>query len=156
MRKRIVEPATSVTAADNGDWLHLEQLAEVEVTSEDSNAPIEGVFSLHHPTGWRAATAGDQTIRLVFDAPQQVRRIEVLFVEDTRERAQEFVLRYGSEAAPLREIVRQQFHFSPGGAVRELESFSVSLTNVCVLELHIIPDRGGGDAVATLAQMRVA
>lgn len=82
--------------------------------------------------------------------------IEVLFLENARERAQEFVLRWATEVGPLREIVRQQYHFSPSGAVREVETFTVSLENVRVLELHIIPDRSGGDAVATLARMRVA
>jgi len=156
MRKRITKPLSPATTEEIGDWLDLEQLAEVEVTSEDANAPIEGVFALRNPMGWRAASEGEQTIRLLFDAPQNLHRIEVLFIEEARERVQEFVLRWATEVGPFREIVRQQFHFSPGGAVRELESFSVSLTNVRVLELHMIPDRSGGDAIATLAEMRVA
>ena len=157
MRKRIASPAPASITEDESAWLDLEQLAEVEVSSENRNAPIEGVFALRDPVGWCAATPGEQTIRLLFDSPQSLRRIEVLFVETARERVQEFVLRWASEVGgPLREIVRQQFHFSPGGAVQELESFSVSLTNVRILELHIVPDRGGGTAVATLGRMRLA
>lgn len=157
MRKRIFDSATTpATAESQGDWLNLELLAEVEVSSEDPHAPIEAAFALHNSGGWRAARPGEQTIRLLFDTPQDLCRIEVLFIEEARERGQEFVLRWAAEGGPMREIVRQQFHFSPGGAGREFESYAVSLTKVRVLELHIIPDRNAGDAIATLAQMRVA
>lgn len=156
MRKRIVAPTPASVAGDESNWLDLASLTEVEVTSEDADAPIDGAFDRQNPTGWRAARPGEQTIRLLFDSPQTLQRIELLFIEDAHERDQEFVLRYATGAGPLQEIVRQQFHFSPGGAVRELECYSVTLTNVTLLELHIIPHRGGGDAVATLARMRVA
>ncbi len=73
MRKRIVNPASTAITEEKGDWLDLEQLAEVEVTSEDANAPIERVFVLRDPTGWRAAKSGEQTIRLLFDSPQNLR-----------------------------------------------------------------------------------
>ena len=156
MRKRIVSAESPEPSQDKEQWLALAELASVEVTSEDPNAPIEAAFAPDSPTGWRAAKPGEQTIRLLFDSPQTLHRVELLFVEDTCERAQEFVLRYATDDGSLREVVRQQFNFSPGGTSRELENFSVALTNVKVLELHVIPDRSGGNAVATLARMRVA
>jgi hypothetical protein len=156
MRKRIIAPPRDARTEHAGEWLDLCKLATVEVTSEATDAPIEGAFALRDPVAWRAGTPGAQTIRLLFDSPQNLRRIELLFVEELRERSQEFVLRRSSESGPLQEIVRQQFHFSPGGAVRQLESFTVSLANVRVLELHIVPDRSGGNALASLTLMRVA
>jgi hypothetical protein len=108
-------------------------------------------------TGWCAAGAGEQTIRVIFDAPRDLQRVQVLFIEEHQERSQEFVLGWSPHPAePLREIVRQHYHFSPNGAVRELEDFKVSLQGVCILELRIIPHKSGGDAVASLSHLRVA
>jgi len=39
MRKRIANPETHATTEAKGDWLDLEKLAEVEVTSENADAP---------------------------------------------------------------------------------------------------------------------
>lgn len=71
-------------------------------------------------------------------------------------RTQEFVLRWSPEAgAPYREIVRQQWNFSPPDTVRELEDYRVELSGVAALELIISPDIGQGGAVASLTQLRV-
>lgn len=44
MRKRIVKP-TPATAHAEEDWLDLERIATVEVTSEDKEFPIESSLS---------------------------------------------------------------------------------------------------------------
>ena len=54
------------------------------------------------------------------------------------------------------EIVRQQWNFNPQGANTETEEHQVELSGVNVLELVITPEIGGGDAVASLAHLRVA
>ena len=41
MQKRIVAPPQRERASPDQDWLHLEGLAEVEITSEDTAHPIE-------------------------------------------------------------------------------------------------------------------
>jgi hypothetical protein len=43
--------------------------------------------------GWRAAEFGAQIIRLIFDEPQRLERISLVFEETETERTQEFVLR---------------------------------------------------------------
>ena len=55
-----------------------------------------------------------------------------------------------------REIVRQQYNFSPPGVTREFEDYTVDLAGVTALELRIVPDIGGGDARASVAQLRIA
>jgi len=105
MRKRIVTPTPATVQARGEGWLDLENAATVEVTSEDKDFPIESSLSIEARQGWRAAEPGVQTIRLVFDQPQELRR------EVTR--TQEFVLRASSSpGGPFREIVRQQWNFS--------------------------------------------
>jgi hypothetical protein len=57
---------------------------------------------------------------------------------------------------PEREVLRQQYNFSPPDAVRESEVYTVDLEGVRSLELSIVPDISGGDACASLASLRLA
>jgi hypothetical protein len=157
MRKRIIAHVQKDTAASDQDWLNVEGLAEVEITSEDTAHPIESALLPGRASGWRAAVPGRQTIRLLFNHPQQLRRIWLNFVESETERTQEYVLRWSPDSGrSFREIVRQQWNFSPQGATRETEDHHVELPAVTVLELSIIPDISGGNAIASLAQLRLA
>ena len=157
MRKRIIAQTQQATTSPNPDWLNVEQLAEVEITSEDPAHPIESALLPGPASGWRAAGPGKQTIRLLFASPQRLRRIWLNFVETRVERQQEYVLRWSPDGGKsFREIVRQQWNFNPQGATSETEDHRVELPAVTVLELSIIPDISGGTAVASLAQLRLA
>jgi hypothetical protein len=158
MRKRIITPVQQETASPDLEWLNMQRLAEVEITSEDAAHPIESALLPVRASGWRAAGPGKQTIRLLFDYPQRLQRIWLNFVEETRtERTQEYVLRWSPDGGQsFREIVRQQWNFSPQGATSETEDLHVELPAVTVLELSIIPDISGGNAFASLAQLRLA
>jgi hypothetical protein len=138
--------------------LDLEHITRLEVSSEEAAHPIESALIPGAGVGWRAAESGEQTIRLLFDAPQRIRRIRLQFDEPMgRGRTQEFVLRWspGGEQ-PYREIVRQQYNFSPPDVTSEVEDYVVELDGVAALELVIIPDISGGLACASLAQLRLA
>ena len=123
-------------------WMDLGEMATVEVTSEDPAFPIESVFGVGGGTGWRAAEKGEQQIRLIFDQAIALRRIQLHFVEPSRERLQEFTVRWSSaEGGPAKEIVRQQWSFSPQGSTEEIEDYTVDLKGVTTIELRIDPDR---------------
>jgi hypothetical protein len=157
MRKRISFQPQRESASANQGWHDLEALAQVEVTSEDAAHPIESALLPGGTAGWRAESPGEQTVRLLFDRPQRLRRIRLLFREDKEARTQEFVLRWSPTAdGPSREIVRQQYHFSPAGATEEIEEYRVELEEVAALELAIIPDIGAGGVCASLAELRLA
>ena len=157
MRKRIIGHGPREVAAAEPGWLDLELLAQVEITSEDVDYPIEAALIPGTGSGWRAAQPGEQTIRLLFDEPLRLKRIHLVFQEDEQERTQEFVLRWSPDGGQsYREIVRQQYNFSPPGAAREVEDYDVDLDGVTALELKIVPDISGGSARASLAQLRVA
>lgn len=157
MRKRIIPPVQQDTSPPGEDWLDLERLAQVEITSEDAAHPIESALLPGRGSGWRAAGPGEQTIRLLFAHPQRLRRIWLQFVEPDTERTQEFVLRWSADGGQsFREIVRQQWNFSPQGATCETEDHRVDLSGVTVFELIIIPEISRGDARASLAQLRLA
>jgi hypothetical protein len=157
MRKRITE-LRNLDSRGKSDaaWLHLSEIATVEVTSEQDNFPIETVFTGSGSPGWRAGRAGAQRIRVVFDNPAALRRIRLHFHEPGEERTQEFTLSWCPAAGGCREIVRQQWNFSPAGSTTEIEDYAVNLEGVSALELAIDPDISGYGRVATLESWRVA
>ncbi|MGB7963373.1 MAG: hypothetical protein WCF12_10510 [Propionicimonas sp.] len=156
MRKRVLTSTPAAPTSDVG-WLDLEPLVEVEITSEDPDHPIESALIPGKGQGWRAAGPGAQTIRLIFDPPQSLRRILLEFSETSTERTQEYVLRWSADGGrEFSDVVRQQWNFSPGGATRQVEDHSVDLAGVTVLELAITPDIGGGSAPASLEKLRLA
>lgn len=156
MRKRIIEPVAPAPAEDAAAWLDLEPIASVEVTSEAAGHPVEAALLTEMAGGWRAGTPGEQTLRLCFDRPQALHRIRLRFEESGQVRTQEFVLRWSADGRDYRDIVRQQYNFSPPDATVESEQYDVEFDAVSVLELVVVPDIGGGAARASLAQMRVA
>ena len=157
MRKRIIGHGLRDISAGEQGWVDLERLTQVEITSEDVDCPIESALIPGTGSGWRAAQPGEQTIRLLFDEPLRLRRIHLVFHEGEQERTQEFVLRWSPDGGQTyREIVRQQYNFSPPGAAREVEDYDIDLDGVTALELRIVPDISGGSARASLAQLRVA
>ena len=140
MRKSIVSPTAATTVDRHELWRNLERIARVEITSEDELFPIEHALGKAATAGWRAATTGPQVIRLHFDEPLSIHRIQLHFVDRASERSQEFALLAGT-GAELREVVRQQFTFSPNGSTEEIEDYNVDLEGVTTLELRIDPDR---------------
>jgi hypothetical protein len=119
--------------------------------------PVESVLVSGETQGWRAADSGTQTIRLIFDVPQRIRRIWFVFEETEAERTQEFVLRWFSDGGhSFREIVCQQWNFSPPETTREIEDYQVELSDVTVIELVIVPDNRRGAGRASLKSLRLA
>src|ERR1700719_2588328 len=129
--------------------MDVDRIASVEVSSEESCYPIESALLLEGKGGWRAANSGMQTYRLIFDEPQKVRRILLVFEDTENSRTQEFVLRWSPHIRySSRKIVRQQCNFSSHDSVRETEEYAVELSDVKVLELVIVPEKCGGGVPA--------
>ena len=159
MRKRLFTPTPLGIRPDDADagWLDLDRAASVEVTSEEKDYEIEAALVSGEMQGWRAANTGTQTIRLLFDHPQRLSRISLVFEETETARTQEFVLRWSSDSGhSFREIVRQQWNFSPPNTIREAEEYRVEISDVTVLELVILPDISRGAARASLKRLRVS
>ena len=156
MRKRIIN-LDFVSPPLEKRWLDLESIASVEVTSEDSAFPIESALLWRDKAGWRAAEPGVQTIRLVFDQPQRLRHVLLVFEETETKRTQEFTLRWSPDGGNcFHEIVRQQWNFSSPDATRETEEYTVDLSNVTVLDLIIDPDKENRKARASVLSLRLA
>jgi hypothetical protein len=157
MRKQTIAAVQQDTSPAHQDWLNVEGLAEVEITSEDAMHPIESALLPGEASGWHAGKPGKQTIWLRFAHPQGLRWIWLNFVESVAQRTQEYVLRWSPDGGhSFREIVRQQWNFSPQGETSEAEDHRVELSGVTVLELSITPDTSDQSAFASLAQLRIA
>jgi len=156
VRKRLIS-RTPNNPAKEPAWLDLDRIVSVEVTSEDGAFPIESALSLSGRQGWRAAKLGVQTIHLIFDEPQRLNRISLVFVETEIQRTQEFSLRWSPDRGKsFQEIVRQQWNFSSPDATREIENYFVELSNVTLLDLTITPDLQNRKGRASLFSLRLA
>jgi hypothetical protein len=157
MRKRVINHGDQRSSPVDGGWLDLGQLAKVEVSSEEAQHPIEAALLPAASSGWRAAEPGQQIVRLLFDEPQNLRLIHLVFDEHEQERLQEYTLRWSSGVGqPYREIVRQQYTFSPPTTTTEVEDYKVNLDSCAELELSIVPDLRGSAAHASIAEFRLA
>src|SRR5215469_14193015 len=107
MRKRLITATPPGAWLDRDHRLDLSTTALVEVTSEDKDYPIESALVPGDSKGWRASEPGTHTIRLIFDRPQPIKCISLVFHEKETSRTQEFVLRWSPKRErELREIVR--------------------------------------------------
>src|SRR6202047_3313604 len=157
MRKRLITPISQDAPHLDEGWLDLNRAAVVEVTSEDKDHPVEAALVSGEMRGWRAGGPGTQTIRLIFDEPQRLIRIVLVFEETEAERTQEFVLRWSPDGGlSFREIVRQQWNFSPPRTVREMEDYRVDLSGVTGLALVIVPSISREAARASLKSLRLS
>src|SRR6266704_2795019 len=144
MRKRLITPIPQDAPPRDEEWLDLDGAAVVEVTSEEKDYPVESALVPGEMRGWRAADPGTQTIRLIFDQPQRLTRIAL-------------VLRWSPDGGrSFRDIVRQQWNFSPPDTVREVEEYQVELSDVTVLELIVVPNNSSGAARASLKSLRLS
>jgi hypothetical protein len=99
MRKRVLGSDPLLNDPPDGcEWLKLQELAEIEVTSEADGYPTESAFNFGAGLGWRAALPGKQRIRLVFDQPQSIKRVRLRFNEPEVARTQEFSVQWSGGA----------------------------------------------------------
>jgi hypothetical protein len=144
-----------VPAPTEQGWLAADHIESVFVTSQQAEYPIDSIFA-DDGAGWRAESPGTQVIRILFDSPRQIRRIQLEFSEDEVERTQEFVLYWAAtEDGPRNELLRQQWNFSPHGSTSETEDIRVDLNGVLLLELVLTPDVGKGPAIGKLRRFRI-
>jgi hypothetical protein len=153
MNKEVIN-APAAPIGHGAEWVNLEADARVRLTSEDPNFPIEGaLFEGRSETGWKAATPGPQTIWLDFEPARPIERVYLCFHSE-ESRTHEFTLSCTVEGGVHRELLRQQYNFSPSTPLEE-ESYVLRLPAVSQLALTINPDIRGHAAIATLQRLAV-
>lgn len=131
--------------------------ATVQVTSEAADHPIDNVFDRQRGLGgsrWMAAGPGEQLLILAFDSPQAIRCISLEVEEQEVSRTQELQVAVSQDGGQTyRELLRQEYTFSPPGTTFEREEWSVTAKGVTHLRLWINPDKGGKPCRATLTSL---
>ncbi len=132
-------------------------LAAVQVSSEADGHPIELVFEDAQGPGafpWLAAEPGDQTLTVAFHHPCTIDRIVMETEECDVARTQEVQLTSSQDGGvTYRELVRQEFNFSPHGTTWEHEDWTIQQDRVTHLRLLIKPDKRRMDVFATLTSL---
>jgi hypothetical protein len=156
LRKQILPKRSSESASFEGE-IAIADVATVQVTSEQADHPIDHAFDHERGPGgsrWIADGPGEQTVILLFDSPQRIRTIGVEIEELAVSRTQELSVSVSSDGGrTYRELVRQEFNFSPPGTSFERELWSTSADAVTHLRLVIKPDKGGRVGRATLTAL---
>jgi len=159
LRKQVI-PTRPVESASFEREIPVAEVATVQVSSEQSDHPIDNVFDRSHGPGgsrWIADGSGEQTLILVFDYPQTIRKVGLEVEELSVNRTQELSVSVSSDGGrTYRELVRQEFTFSPPSTGFEREVWSVAAEGVTHLRLDIKPDKGGRVGQATLTSLTLA
>jgi hypothetical protein len=159
LRKQVVRKHSTQSASLEGE-ISIADVATVQVTSEEADHPIDNAFDHNRGPGgsrWIADEPGEQTVILLFDSPQTIRQIGVEVEELAVRRTQELAVSVSSDGGrTYRELVRQEFNFSPPGTSFERELWSTPTGAVTHLRLEIKPDKGGRVGRATLTSLTLA
>jgi hypothetical protein len=160
LRKQVIPQRSGESASFEGGEIAIADVATVQVTSEQADHPIDNVFDHSRGPGgsrWVADGPGEQTVILVFDSPQTIRKIGVEVEELAVSRTQELTMSVSSDGGrTYRELVRQEFNFSPPDTSFEREVWSAPAGAVTHLRLKIKPDKGGRVGRATLTSLTLA
>lgn len=157
MRKYIVHRPSPSAVSFPRQELDVATLATVTLSSETSEFPIDNVFDHHAGPGgtrWVAAECGEQIVTVAFDTPQLLQGILLEVEEREVERTQELTIALSADAGQTyRELLRQEYTFSPAGATFEHEEWTVPVQEVTHIRLGITPDKGGHPCRATLTTL---
>lgn len=135
----------------------MDSIATALVSSELAGHPVENAFDGRCGPGgnrWVSETGGEQTLNLAFDAPQTIRTVGLEIEETTENRTQELQLAVSAGGQKTwRELVRQEFNFSPTGSTFEREEWTINADAVTHLRLRIKPDKDGRPCRASVTSL---
>ena len=146
LRKKIIPSRTVTNLPGSANTLDIIQNTEVIVTSESADFPLDNIVDRSTGSGstqWVAETCGLQTLFFKFDTPQNISRIVYEIEEHEVARTQEVSLEVSTDSgAHFREILRQEYNFSPDGSTFQREELNLDLPQTTDLKMIIKPDKG--------------
>ena len=158
LRKRLLE-AEPTTSADTDNEIDIVGCATIAYSSEDPAHPIEHAFDGRHGPGvtrWISARP-DTVERIIveFDEPQPISRLVYEVEEAVRERTQEVCVEVSENGGrTYRQILIQEYNFSPRGATYQREELRFNPLETSRLRLTIVPNKNGS-GTATLTTLRL-
>lgn len=131
--------------------------ATVLVTSEMPDHPIDYICDGRSGPGstrWIADEEGDQTVVVSFDAARDLHKVRLEVEEPDISRTQELALAVSYDRGQTyREVLRQEYNFSPPGTTFEREEWRVPAQGVTNVWLWIRPDKGGKPCRASITSL---
>jgi hypothetical protein len=155
MRESKLSPTPFALPPPDLDWLDIDRKAWVEGTSEEKGHPIEFAL-LPERGGWRAGTPGIKTIWVSFT---NLRGSDESgwFSRIPKTRARKSWPYDGPGYWPSFPRNRPPArNFSSPDSMREIEDYTVELSDVHVLELLVSPDKRDCNVRASLLHLRLA
>ena len=158
IRKRLIGEQNS-TAAEQPGEIDIASHATLAYSSEDPDHPLEHLIDGRGGRGgtrWTSARPNaTERIVLEFDHPQRISRLIYQVEECSQERTQEVRAEVSSDhGRTYRQILAQEYTFSPQGATFQHEDLRLDLPAITHLRLTIVPNKGGS-GVATLTSLRL-
>jgi F5/8 type C domain len=158
MRKRLMSEQ-SVRPSERPDEINIASRATLAYSSEDPAHPLEHLIDGHYGRGsthWASArTNATERIVLEFDHPQQISCLVYEVEECWQERTQEVRVEVSADhGRTYRQVLVQEYTFSPQGAIFQHEELRLELPAITHLSLTIVPNKSGS-GVATLTALRL-
>jgi hypothetical protein len=158
VRKRLMSDQVCVTGESAGE-IDIARHAALAYWSEDPNHPLEHLIDRHYgPGATRWASARPNTTEYIvfeFDRVQRISRL-IYEVEERREqRTQEVRVEVWTDRdRAYRQVLVQEYTFSPQGATFEHEDVQLDLPAISHMRLIIVPNKSGS-GIATLTSLRL-
>lgn len=139
--------------------LDLAASATLAYSSEDPAYPVENLLDGRGGPGgtrWRAARPNTtEQIVVELDQPQTLSRLVYEVEEHESERTQEVRIEASSDGGKTyRDLVTQEYNFSPRGANFQREELRVEVVDATHLRLTIVPNKSGS-GTATLTTLEL-
>jgi hypothetical protein len=158
IRKRLMSEQSSTPAESEGE-IDIARHAVFAYSSEDPDHPLEHLIDGRCGRGgtrWVSARPNaTECIVLEFDHPQRVSRLVFEAEECCQERTQEVRVEVSTDRGRLyRQVLAQDYTFSPEGATFQHEDLRLELPAITHLRLTIVPNKGGS-GIASLTSLRL-
>ena len=154
LRKQLIRPMDSHVSRGG---ISIPDTATVHVTSERSDHPIDYICDGQYGPGstrWIAEQPGDQTVVLAFDTAQDIQALTLEIEEKEMSRTQELTLSTSRDGGQTyREVLRQEFNFSPSGSTFEHEEWRLAAEGITNVRVWIRPDKGGKPCCASMTSL---
>lgn len=158
LRKRPLEADAAANAGAAGA-IDIAACATIAYSSEDPAHPVEHMLDGDTGPGatrWISVRLDTvEHIVVEFDQPQAISRLAYEVEEAERERTQEVHVEVSEDGGrTYRQILVQEYTFSPQGATYQREEQRFNLRQVTHLRLTIVPNKNGS-GTATLTTLRL-
>ena len=158
VRKHLIGEHSSTVDETSGE-IDISRHATLAYSSEDPNHPLEHLIDGRCGPGatrWASARPNaTERIVLEFDHPQRISRLVYEVEESGRARTQQVRVEVSADdGRTYRQVLAQDYTFSPQGATFQHEDLRLELPAITRLRLTIVPNKDGS-GVASLTSLRL-